>query len=149
MGRKGTVTEVGHLCLYLAAEATFTTGVDHIISGKGFFPTLNAPPLNVSPPTCSASHLCYTWKHTSSLRHALGFTDYTPPPLPLHIHLLHTHTPSLHGGRVSPSQHPICCCPPPSLPLLRNLPPWIPLACSVLTELRACVHGSHPLGRHL
>jgi NAD(P)-dependent dehydrogenase (short-subunit alcohol dehydrogenase family) len=33
LGRMGTIDEVGHLCLYLAAEATFTTGVDHIISG--------------------------------------------------------------------------------------------------------------------
>jgi len=33
MGRMGTANEVGRLCLFLAAEATFTTGVDHIISG--------------------------------------------------------------------------------------------------------------------
>jgi NAD(P)-dependent dehydrogenase (short-subunit alcohol dehydrogenase family) len=33
MGRMGTPEEVGRLCLFLAAEATFTTGVDHIISG--------------------------------------------------------------------------------------------------------------------
>ena len=33
MGRMGTIEEVGRLCLYIAAEATFTTGVDHIISG--------------------------------------------------------------------------------------------------------------------
>jgi NAD(P)-dependent dehydrogenase (short-subunit alcohol dehydrogenase family) len=33
MGRMGTPEEVGRLCLYLAADATFTTGVDHIISG--------------------------------------------------------------------------------------------------------------------
>jgi NAD(P)-dependent dehydrogenase (short-subunit alcohol dehydrogenase family) len=33
MGRMGTPDEVGRLCLFLAAEATFTTGVDHIISG--------------------------------------------------------------------------------------------------------------------
>jgi NAD(P)-dependent dehydrogenase (short-subunit alcohol dehydrogenase family) len=32
-GRMGTPREVGLLCLYLAADATFTTGVDHIISG--------------------------------------------------------------------------------------------------------------------
>lgn len=32
-GRMGTIEEVGKLCLFLAAEATFTTGVDHIISG--------------------------------------------------------------------------------------------------------------------
>jgi len=31
-GRMGTPREVGLLCLYLAADATFTTGVDHIIS---------------------------------------------------------------------------------------------------------------------
>ena len=33
MGRMGTPEEVGKLCLFIAAEATFTTGVDHIISG--------------------------------------------------------------------------------------------------------------------
>jgi NAD(P)-dependent dehydrogenase (short-subunit alcohol dehydrogenase family) len=32
-GRMGTIEEVGKLCLFLAAEGTFTTGVDHIISG--------------------------------------------------------------------------------------------------------------------
>ena len=32
-GRMGTIEEVGSLCLYLAADATFTTGVDHVISG--------------------------------------------------------------------------------------------------------------------
>lgn len=33
LGRMGTAEEVGKLCLFLAAGATFTTGVDHIISG--------------------------------------------------------------------------------------------------------------------
>jgi NAD(P)-dependent dehydrogenase (short-subunit alcohol dehydrogenase family) len=33
LGRMGTPEEVGRLCLFLAAEATFTTGIDHIISG--------------------------------------------------------------------------------------------------------------------
>jgi NAD(P)-dependent dehydrogenase (short-subunit alcohol dehydrogenase family) len=33
MGRMGTIEETGRLCLFLAAEATFTTGVDHIQSG--------------------------------------------------------------------------------------------------------------------
>jgi NAD(P)-dependent dehydrogenase (short-subunit alcohol dehydrogenase family) len=33
MGRMGCAEEVGRLCLFIAAEATFTTGVDHIISG--------------------------------------------------------------------------------------------------------------------
>src|SRR5687767_5165189 len=33
LGRMGTIEEVGKLCLFIAAEATFTTGVDHIISG--------------------------------------------------------------------------------------------------------------------
>jgi len=33
MGRMGTAAEVGRLCLFLAADATFTTGADHIISG--------------------------------------------------------------------------------------------------------------------
>jgi NAD(P)-dependent dehydrogenase (short-subunit alcohol dehydrogenase family) len=32
-GRMGTAEETGKLCLFIAAEATFTTGVDHIISG--------------------------------------------------------------------------------------------------------------------
>lgn len=32
-GRMGTPEEVGRLCLFLASDATFTTGVDHIISG--------------------------------------------------------------------------------------------------------------------
>ncbi|MGI9069176.1 MAG: SDR family oxidoreductase [Pyrinomonadaceae bacterium] len=34
LGRMGTIEEVGKLCLFIAAEATFTTGVDHIISGR-------------------------------------------------------------------------------------------------------------------
>src|SRR3990172_677512 len=33
LGRMGTIEEGGRLCLYLAAEASFTTGVDHILSG--------------------------------------------------------------------------------------------------------------------
>lgn len=33
VGRMGTIEEVGKLCLFIASEATFTTGVDHIISG--------------------------------------------------------------------------------------------------------------------
>ena len=33
VGRMGTTLEAGRLCLFLAAEATFTTGVDHILSG--------------------------------------------------------------------------------------------------------------------
>jgi len=33
LGRMGTIEEVGKLCLFIAAEAPFTTGVDHIISG--------------------------------------------------------------------------------------------------------------------
>lgn len=32
LGRMGTIEEVGRLCLFIAAEATFTTGVDHLIS---------------------------------------------------------------------------------------------------------------------
>ena len=31
--RLGTADEVGRLCVYLAAEATYTTGIDHVISG--------------------------------------------------------------------------------------------------------------------
>jgi NAD(P)-dependent dehydrogenase (short-subunit alcohol dehydrogenase family) len=33
LGRMGTIEEAGRLALFLAAEATFTTGVDHIQSG--------------------------------------------------------------------------------------------------------------------
>lgn len=33
LGRMGTTEEAGALCLFIAAEATFTTGVDHIQSG--------------------------------------------------------------------------------------------------------------------
>ena len=33
MGRMGSAEEVGRLCVYIAADATFTTGVDHVISG--------------------------------------------------------------------------------------------------------------------
>lgn len=33
LGRMGTIEEAGRLCLYLAAEATFTTGVECILSG--------------------------------------------------------------------------------------------------------------------
>jgi NAD(P)-dependent dehydrogenase (short-subunit alcohol dehydrogenase family) len=32
-GRMGTIGEAGKLCLFIASEATFTTGVDHILSG--------------------------------------------------------------------------------------------------------------------
>ncbi|HWK10987.1 MAG TPA: SDR family NAD(P)-dependent oxidoreductase [Vicinamibacterales bacterium] len=33
LGRMGTIEEAGRLCLFIAADATFTTGVDHILSG--------------------------------------------------------------------------------------------------------------------
>jgi NAD(P)-dependent dehydrogenase (short-subunit alcohol dehydrogenase family) len=33
LGRMGTSEEVGKLCLYIAADATFSTGVDYLISG--------------------------------------------------------------------------------------------------------------------
>ena len=33
MGRKGTIIETGRLCLAIAADMTFTTGVDHVQSG--------------------------------------------------------------------------------------------------------------------
>jgi NAD(P)-dependent dehydrogenase (short-subunit alcohol dehydrogenase family) len=33
LGRMGTIEEAGKLCVFIAADATFTTGVDHIISG--------------------------------------------------------------------------------------------------------------------
>ena len=32
LGRMGTPEEAGRLCLFIASEATFTTGVDHILS---------------------------------------------------------------------------------------------------------------------
>ena len=32
LGRMGNIEEVGQLCLYIAAEATFSTGVDYIVS---------------------------------------------------------------------------------------------------------------------
>jgi NAD(P)-dependent dehydrogenase (short-subunit alcohol dehydrogenase family) len=33
LGRMGTTEEAGQLCLFLAAGATFTTGVDHLLTG--------------------------------------------------------------------------------------------------------------------
>ena len=33
LGRMGTPEEAGRLCLFIAAEATFTTGVDHLLTG--------------------------------------------------------------------------------------------------------------------
>ena len=33
LGRMGTIEEAGKLCLFIASEATFTTGIDHVISG--------------------------------------------------------------------------------------------------------------------
>jgi NAD(P)-dependent dehydrogenase (short-subunit alcohol dehydrogenase family)/L-rhamnose mutarotase len=33
LGRMGTAEEAGRLCLFIAAEASFTTGVDHLLSG--------------------------------------------------------------------------------------------------------------------
>ncbi len=33
LGRMGTPDEAGKLCLFLAAEASFTTGVDHLLTG--------------------------------------------------------------------------------------------------------------------
>lgn len=33
MGRMGSIEEAGKLCLFIASEATFTTGVDHFLSG--------------------------------------------------------------------------------------------------------------------
>ena len=33
LGRMGTIEEAGRLCLFLASDATFTTGVDHVLSG--------------------------------------------------------------------------------------------------------------------
>lgn len=32
LGRMGTIEEAGRLCLFIAAEATFTTGVDHLLT---------------------------------------------------------------------------------------------------------------------
>ena len=33
LGRKGLAHEVGELCLFIAAEASFTTGINHLVSG--------------------------------------------------------------------------------------------------------------------
>jgi NAD(P)-dependent dehydrogenase (short-subunit alcohol dehydrogenase family) len=47
LGRMGTIEEVGRLCLFIAAEATFTTGVDHLISGGaelGYGRKVRTPP---------------------------------------------------------------------------------------------------------
>lgn len=33
LGRMGTLEESGQVCLFLAAEATFTTGIDMLLSG--------------------------------------------------------------------------------------------------------------------
>src|SRR5687767_1310225 len=33
LGRMGTIEETARACLYIAADATFTTGADHVISG--------------------------------------------------------------------------------------------------------------------
>lgn len=33
LGRMGTIEEAGKLCLFIAADATFTTGVDHLLTG--------------------------------------------------------------------------------------------------------------------
>ncbi len=33
VGRMGTIEEAGKLCLFIAADATFTTGVDHLLTG--------------------------------------------------------------------------------------------------------------------
>ncbi len=33
LGRMGTIEEAGALCLFIASQATFTTGVDHLITG--------------------------------------------------------------------------------------------------------------------
>ncbi|HJZ69884.1 MAG TPA: hypothetical protein VKF81_17290, partial [Blastocatellia bacterium] len=33
LARMGSIEEVGRLVLFIAADASFTTGVDHIISG--------------------------------------------------------------------------------------------------------------------
>ena len=46
MGRMGTIEEVGRLAVFLASEATFTTGVDHILAGGaelGFGRTIQSP----------------------------------------------------------------------------------------------------------
>ena len=33
LGRMGTLEESGQVCVFLAAEATFTTGIDMLLSG--------------------------------------------------------------------------------------------------------------------
>jgi len=52
LGRMGTIEETGRLCLFLAAEATFTTGVDHILSGGaelGYCPCKHTDTLLAEP----------------------------------------------------------------------------------------------------
>jgi NAD(P)-dependent dehydrogenase (short-subunit alcohol dehydrogenase family) len=52
LGRMGTIEETGRLCLFLAAEATFTTGVDHIQSGGaelGYCPCKHTDTLLAEP----------------------------------------------------------------------------------------------------
>lgn len=48
LGRMGTIEESGKLCLFIAAEATFTTGVDHIQSGGAELAYGSKP---IPPPT--------------------------------------------------------------------------------------------------
>jgi NAD(P)-dependent dehydrogenase (short-subunit alcohol dehydrogenase family) len=52
LGRMGTIEEAGRLCLYIAADATFTTGVDHLLSGGaelGYCPCKHTDTVVVEP----------------------------------------------------------------------------------------------------
>ncbi|BCS35551.1 short-chain dehydrogenase [Luteitalea sp. TBR-22] len=56
IGRLGTIDEVGRLCVFLAAEATYTTGVDHVISGGAElgYGRKETAPTSVSAPRTAA-----------------------------------------------------------------------------------------------
>ena len=62
MGRMGCAEEVGRLCCFLAADATFTTGVDHIISGGaeiGYGQKAQTNGIEMAAQESSAMHLDY------------------------------------------------------------------------------------------
>jgi NAD(P)-dependent dehydrogenase (short-subunit alcohol dehydrogenase family) len=55
LGRMGTIEEPGRLCLFLAAEATFTTGVDYILSGGAELAYRRTTRLGESTPAVGAT----------------------------------------------------------------------------------------------
>ena len=57
-GRKGTLIETGRLCLSIASELTFTTGVDHIQSGGAGTHVLCLK-LMFGMPGCLHSHVLF------------------------------------------------------------------------------------------